>query len=74
MRPVSGAELVGFSITEFPVIRAPMAMPFASMKGKLNGETTGQTPWGFSTSVLRSPGPPGPMWMAYPFSFLISPA
>ena len=45
-------------MTVFPVRRAPVAIPFASMKGKLKGDITGQTPRGFAMILPCSPGPP----------------
>ena len=65
MRPVRGASLVGFRMTVFPVRSAPVAIPLASMKGKLNGEMTGQTPRGFAIILPCSPATPS-VSLAYP--------
>ena len=55
---MSGASLVGFRMTVLPVSRAPVAIPFASMKGKLNGDMTGQTPSGLAIIFPCSPATP----------------
>ena len=53
--PVQGVSSEGLSTTLLPAISAAAAMLTASAAGKLNGAITANTPYGRSTSVLRSP-------------------
>jgi|GEM_PF-4213756 len=56
LRHENGASLVGFTITVFPVIRAPAAMPVARLSGKLNGEITAQVQYGRITLAFVTAG------------------
>src|SRR5512135_2747558 len=51
-----GVSLAGLRITVFPATRAPPIGPPLSAIGKLKGETTAHTPYGFITlRVLEVP-------------------
>ena len=54
MAPVHGVSSEGLSTTVLPAISAAPNMFTASAAGKLNGETTANTPYGRRTSAFRS--------------------
>ena len=56
LRAMNGVSLAGFRTAVFPVTRAPTVIPVAIASGKLNGETTAQTPNGRSTLIACSFG------------------
>ena len=53
--PVEGDSSDGLKTTALPAISAELNMPTDSATGKLNGAITPKTPYGRSTSTLRSP-------------------
>lgn len=56
MLAIIGASLDGFKTTVLPVISAAVVIPVSMAAGKLNGAITPQTPYGFNTLLLFSPG------------------
>jgi hypothetical protein len=55
----------------FPVIKAPILIPTKIAAGKLNGEITPQTPYGFITLLLFSFGYALLVWTINPLFFYI---
>src|SRR5207244_2097797 len=65
-RPMNGVSLAGLKTTVLPVISAPVDIPAAIARGKLNGATTAQTAYGFRIERVVSPGRNVPIGRSYP--------
>src|SRR5439155_23788250 len=63
---MNGVSLAGLKTTVLPVIRAPVDIPAAIARGKLNGATTAHTPYGLRMDRVVSPGRNCPIASSYP--------
>src|SRR3989442_1393880 len=73
-RPMNGVSLAGLKTTLLPLINAPVDIPAAIARGKLNGATTVHTPYGFTLERVVSPGMNVPIGPSYPWFRSISTA